>query len=358
MPLRKVILIRRRSGGPGGAERVFNKYRSSLEGVAEIVCVSDEPKAWGPPWLRAILFAHKANEIIQDNPQAVSITLERGPKAEIFRMGDGVHKRYLQLKKGWSLNPWHAVAPCLDEKSLQAARLVIVNSEMVGREVREIYPFAAQKIRLVRNGVNLEKFRVSKEARGEFRRRLGLPDEERLLFFCGSGWRRKGLKAASQIAQRCRARLVAVGKGRLSELPGRAIYSGVVENVADYYHACDALVLPTLYDPCSSVVIEALACGRPVVTTAQNGAAEAIRAGFDGFVMASQKGGVEQAAEWLESFWKSPPMTEEEISRSVSDWSLQNEIAALQKVFAEVEAMREQDARTAFGISPADKEIV
>ena len=48
----------------------------------------------------------------------------------------------------------------------------------------------------------------------------------------------------------------------------------------------DLLVHPSRYDPCSLVVLEALACGLPVVGSAQDGAAELIRAGESGFVLA------------------------------------------------------------------------
>ena len=42
---------------------------------------------------------------------------------------------------------------------------------------------------------------------------------------------------------------------------------------------------PTYYDPCSLVVLEALACGLPVITTAQNGASELLTDGVDGYVL-------------------------------------------------------------------------
>ena len=43
-----------------------------------------------------------------------------------------------------------------------------------------------------------------------------------------------------------------------------------------YYGAADIFVLPTYYDPCANVCLEAMACGLPVVTTRQNGASELI----------------------------------------------------------------------------------
>ena len=51
---------------------------------------------------------------------------------------------------------------------------------------------------------------------------------------------------------------------------------GPVSETAPFYQAATVLALPTLYDPCSNVVLEALACGTLVVTTAANGASEFI----------------------------------------------------------------------------------
>jgi UDP-glucose:(heptosyl)LPS alpha-1,3-glucosyltransferase len=51
------------------------------------------------------------------------------------------------------------------------------------------------------------------------------------------------------------------------------------------YRSCDALVHPTYSDHCSLVVLEALACGLPVVTTRQNGAAELMESGKQGLIL-------------------------------------------------------------------------
>jgi UDP-glucose:(heptosyl)LPS alpha-1,3-glucosyltransferase len=58
-----------------------------------------------------------------------------------------------------------------------------------------------------------------------------------------------------------------------------------VTETAPFYQAATVLALPTLYDPCSNVVLEALACGTPAVTTAANGAAEFITPGENGVIL-------------------------------------------------------------------------
>jgi UDP-glucose:(heptosyl)LPS alpha-1,3-glucosyltransferase len=60
-------------------------------------------------------------------------------------------------------------------------------------------------------------------------------------------------------------------------------FFGPQDDVLPYYHAADAFVLPTLYDPQSNAVLEALACGLPVITSTGSGAAEVL--GGAGFVV-------------------------------------------------------------------------
>ncbi len=323
--------------GPGGAEKVFQKYRDAFHGSCEVTAVCEARKGFGPSWWRAMAFARMADKVIAANPGALSISLQRGPRAQIFRAGDGVHRRYLQLMNSFSLNPWHIVAPMLDEKSFGAAKVIIANSKMVAEDIRRFYPSEARKVRVVYNGFDPKKFFVSPELRREFRRRLGLPEEGALFLFMGNGWKRKGLKQAMEIVRRCaklKPKLVVVGKGKQSQLPRDIIFRGYVNNMPDYYRACDAFILPTLYDPFSSSVLEALACGIPVVTTRQNGASEVVREGESGFLMDVQNKDIREAAAWLENAEKLPA---EKIAETVSAYTVEHEIGAIRKIFEEVE---------------------
>lgn len=53
----------------------------------------------------------------------------------------------------------------------------------------------------------------------------------------------------------------------------------------DWYNRADVLVLPSLTEGMSRVVMEAMACGTPCITTSTNGASEVITDGVDGFVI-------------------------------------------------------------------------
>jgi len=55
--------------------------------------------------------------------------------------------------------------------------------------------------------------------------------------------------------------------------------------MGEYYANSDAFVLPTYYDACSLVVIEAMASGLPAITTIYNGAAGIIDDGANGYII-------------------------------------------------------------------------
>jgi UDP-glucose:(heptosyl)LPS alpha-1,3-glucosyltransferase len=63
------------------------------------------------------------------------------------------------------------------------------------------------------------------------------------------------------------------------------LFLGPRRDVHHCYYAADFLVHPTFYDPCSLVVLEALACGLPVITSRYNGASEFLQPPLHGYVL-------------------------------------------------------------------------
>jgi UDP-glucose:(heptosyl)LPS alpha-1,3-glucosyltransferase len=127
---------------------------------------------------------------------------------------------------------------------------------------------------------------VRNEHRAAVRARLGVPAAKPVALFVGSGFERKGLRAAIHAAAACDAELWAIGHDRRpAHFAAEAERAGLgprfrLIGPADplpYYAAADALILPSFYDPFPSTVIEALASGLPAVTTTSCGARDVVR---------------------------------------------------------------------------------
>ncbi len=180
---------------------------------------------------------------------------------------------------------------------------VIAISAMVCEDMQTYHNVPDERLHLIYNGVDFERFSpaVCDGLRAEARARWGLAEGETCFALVAHNFRLKGLRELVEAGGRLGSgrgpwRVLVVGKGRagpyrrLAQRLGcgaRFIFAGALEDVRPAYAASDVYVQPTWYDPCSLVVLEALASGRPVITTAFNGASELITDGKEGVVLAS-----------------------------------------------------------------------
>lgn len=163
-------------------------------------------------------------------------------------------------------------------------------SEYVRRHVLTDFPQLESHVRVVFNGVEVAPPTDAERSadRRAIREALGIGDATPLLAFVAHNFRLKGLGeliAAMPRMARCDAHVLVAGRDRAARyerlaasqgVGGRVRFVGTRWPARSIYLSCDALVHATWYDPCSRVVLEALALGLPVVTTRWNGAAEAI----------------------------------------------------------------------------------
>jgi UDP-glucose:(heptosyl)LPS alpha-1,3-glucosyltransferase len=137
------------------------------------------------------------------------------------------------------------------------------------------------------------------ERRHAVRETLGLSNGESVLLFCAHNFYLKGLEPALRAFARLRegtpdARMLVIGSSMPNTFADLAkelgsdssvMFLGPTSHMRDAYCSADVLVHPTYYDACSRVVLESLCVGLPVVTTAFNGAAEAVSVGKNGIVV-------------------------------------------------------------------------
>ena len=158
---------------------------------------------------------------------------------------------------------------------------------MARDEIATRFRVSADRLHVIHNGVDSERFRPGAPAAEERRALAGVtPASGPVWLFAGSGWRRKGADTAIAALARSDnrdARLWLVGRDRPAPWRALARRNGVADRVdflgqrADMdrvYRASDALLLPSRYDAFANVCVEAAASGIPVVTSATNGSSE------------------------------------------------------------------------------------
>ncbi|MBD8216440.1 glycosyltransferase family 4 protein [Erwinia persicina] len=317
----RLALVRQKYRPDGGAERFISRALLALEKKdLELNVITRE---WQgdihPDWhihlcnplklgriSRERGFASAARSIWQRENFDLVQSHERIAGCDIYRAGDGVHRNWL-LQRARQLPAWHRTLMFNSpyhrfvmqaEKDMYSApelKAVICNAEMIKREIVEQFQVAPEKITVIYNAIDNHAFRPADIAlKHQLRQAYQLPEQAHCLIFVGSGFERKGLEAAIRAIAPTESYLMVIGRDKNQKsyqaLAGslgcqsRVRFMGVQKSTLPFYQAADALLLPTLYDPFPNVILEAMACGLPVITSETCGGAEFISEGINGFV--------------------------------------------------------------------------
>ena len=299
----KLAIVRQRYNPYGGAERFVARALPALERAGiEVTLLSRGETGWGARRLLQVdpfhigrlwrdwSFARAASAAWKRAGFDLVQSHERIPGCDIYRAGDGVHRRWLELRGGAAaFSPYHRYV-CAAEKAMfehPRLRAVICNSKMVREEIRRGFRIAPEKLHVIYNGVDLEHFhpRERVRLRGAARAEIGCTPRDVVFVFVGSGFSRKGLDAAVAAVSGTSHWLVVVGKDRFSgPASPRIRFLGGKEDVRPYYAAADGFVLPSRYDPFPNTALEAMAMGLPAIVSSRTGAAEVIEPGVNGWV--------------------------------------------------------------------------
>jgi glycosyltransferase involved in cell wall biosynthesis len=155
------------------------------------------------------------------------------------------------------------------------------------------------KIGVIRNGVDTRQYRPCPEARRELRSELGIPQED-VVFATVSVLRRwKHLEVAVEafgwlIAAGLPVHFLLAGTGEMRNellglagklgLGGRFRLLGHSSDPARLLEASDIFVLPSIHEACAKALVEAMACGLPIVASRSGGNAELILDGQTGLL--------------------------------------------------------------------------
>lgn len=244
---------------------------------------------------------------------------------DVLRLGGGLHRVFMEQTANAA-----GSSRALDRASLEIEAQafsrpdllrVIANSEMVRREVLRHFPEAHDRVAVIYNGVDCDRYerQTYATAAAVLRHRLGFSEHETAFLFLGNGFHRKGLSqvldAFAGVVARCvNTRLMIVGddvemaryreQARRLNVESRVVFLGARNDVPVCYAAADVFVLPSRYDPFANATLEALATGLPVITSDRNGGSEVLTEGVNGAVVPLQSG-VEGLAEAMQA-WSDP----------------------------------------------------
>ena len=233
--------------------------------------------------------------------------------------------------------------------------IVVVNSNMVRRHFDEFYGIGPEKLRVVRSAIDPTRFAPEDRAerRSAERASWGIANETAVGLFVAMNYRLKGLapliRALARVPRDVNLKLAIVGHpkfGRYEKLSAslgvrdRLLFLGFRAVPKDAYFAADFLVHPTFYDPCSLVVLEALACGLPIITTRYNGASELLTPS-NGFVIDDPHDSAALADALIRISDPAYRATASVAARVAADaWTFEHHYAALMQVFAEAAARK------------------
>lgn len=321
MKHRRLAIVRQKYRPDGGAERFVSRALEALSAhdmelnVITRQWEGERQDNWhihicDPMKLGRISrekgFADAARKLWQRENFDIVQSHERIAGCDIYRAGDGVHRRWLMQRarilptwrgKWLFMDRYHRYVMQAERAMYQAPELkaVICNAEMVKQEIIEDFSIPANKIHVIYNAIDSSRFvPANDELRAKLRNEMTIPQNAVALVFVGSGFERKGLASAIRAIANTDRYLVVVGQDKADKqyqelaqslgCQNRVRFMGMQKNTLPFYQAVDGLLLPTLYDPFPNVILEAMACGLPVITSHTCGGAEFITTGQNGYV--------------------------------------------------------------------------
>ena len=273
-----------------------------------------------PKSLELISFAMRATKEMKQGNYDITLGVGNTLKTDILQPHGGVHwawfwrslraydSPFLWTIKilGRIFSPKQWVSGYIEDAPYKREKFfkVVAISDMVKQDIIRWYGISEDRIDVIYNGVDIERFHPrNRQYREEIRKRYGIGDEF-VILFVSNNFRMKGLdyliKALAKIKKEDHPpfRLLVLGRDHQGPYLRLVTHLGVSQEIIfvgstnepeKYYGAADLLVHPTFYDACSLTVLEALASGLPVITTTSNGASGMITQREDGWVIGDLK---------------------------------------------------------------------
>jgi UDP-glucose:(heptosyl)LPS alpha-1,3-glucosyltransferase len=179
-------------------------------------------------------------------------------------------------------------------------------STYVKRQFKDRYDINEQRVVLIPNGVSVDtkvESKIVAKLKSTIYDQLKIEGSSKptFLLFAAHNFRLKGLGTLMESLARLTGSqavdlpyLIVAGRGKIDQyrhlarkirIDRNVAFLGYVRNIHNALSISDVAVLPTFYDPCSRFILEAIASGKPLITTRFNGATDLFTDGRHGKII-------------------------------------------------------------------------
>lgn len=244
--------------------------------------------------------AENCNSVISELQLDYVLDMGVGYNFDLLRPGYGsryaemegnirhTHWLYQWVKRvSWYLLPrYYEFSKLMELQYSHPDRRIVAVSDMVKQDLIRYNKVAPECITVMYNGIDTEKF-TSNRNNNTIREMYNLQNKV-VFLFVGNNFQRKNLQTvlnAFHLLNRDDCHLLVVGKDKNKTDRHNITYTGKTGQMLDMYQAADVFVLPSFYDPCSNVSLEAMSCGLPVILSPYDGSSSRVTQDKEGFVM-------------------------------------------------------------------------
>jgi UDP-glucose:(heptosyl)LPS alpha-1,3-glucosyltransferase len=235
-------------------------------------------------------------------------SMERIWTQDIYRTSDSINPIQMRTKYPNGViralkmaGPRRQVLSFLERRIFQkgGAKFILAISNLVKKQIMEHYRVPEEKIVVIYNSVDTNKFNPSlrESFKEKMRKELDIGSGEKVILFMGNNYKLKGLPLLlTALASIKDDPFTLVVAGTDSAAPyKRFAYKNHIGNKVRFighhkyperlYAAADFFVFPSRDDTFGNVCLEAMACGVPVIASRTAGASEIIDHGLNGYVL-------------------------------------------------------------------------
>lgn len=328
----KIAIVHKSVSLTGGAERymrnlavLFTKQGFNVSVYAGRCDLSDIPDMFFNkvkiipflPFLKILSFAVNSKKAVQKKKYDLVAGMGNVFYQDLYFLGGGVYKIYAQtsllryrtfLRKALRhirrlLSPSHWLKLYIERKIFISGqtKFFVCPSQIVANELIKMYAVDSSKIKIIRNGIDTEKFNFHdrNRAKEKLTQMCKFSNDDFIFLFVSSNHFLKGLESLLDAfyllnKEHKNVKVVIAGKGRENFFKRKTRKMGLTESVKfagwqkdirGFYKAADFFIYPTFYDPFPNVILESFACGLPAIVSSLTGACEIIDEGKNGFVI-------------------------------------------------------------------------